>query len=73
MQGTLLRGPKDGAVIKHVPDCVMETGNIYTEIHATPEIDVIYVEPGEFPKARYELTNPQGGDPVFCFVEYSTF
>ena len=71
MQGTLLRGPKDGVVIKHVPDHVMVVGKLYTEVHATPEIDAIYVEPGNYPKARYELTNPQGGDPVFYFVGYT--
>lgn len=73
MKGTLVGGPKDGLVIKHVPDTIMQMGKFYTETGATDQIEAIYIHPGQYPKAKYELTNPQGGDPVFYFVGYTNY
>ena len=69
MTATFIRGPKDGAVLHRVPDRAMEMGKLYTENHASDVIQVVYLEPGKFPKARYELLNRQG-DPVFYFTGF---
>jgi len=71
MIATLIKGPKDGMTIKNPPYLAMEMGKLFTETHATDQIDAIYFEPGMNSKAEYHLINYQGGDPIFYFVGYT--